>query len=108
MELEIYWTDFSKKALKDIFDYYKVKASLKVAKTLALGITNEASKLKKQPTIGQVESLINDSEDFRYLVFKNYKIIYHINIKKKRVEILDVFDTRQNPIKLKRKNKNIY
>ena len=36
MELEIYWTDFSKKALKDIFDYYKVKASLKVAKTLAL------------------------------------------------------------------------
>lgn len=106
MELEIYWTDFSKKALKDIFDYYKVKASLKVAKTLALGITNEASKLKKQPTIGQVESFINDSEDFRYLVFKNYKIIYHINIKKKRVEILDVFDTRQNPIKLKQKNKN--
>jgi plasmid stabilization system protein ParE len=79
---------------------------LKVAKTLALGITEESSKLKKQPTIGQVESLINDSEDFRYLVFKNYKIIYHINIKKKRVEILDVFDTRQNPIKLKRKNKN--
>ena len=106
MELEIYWTDFSKKALKDIFDYYKIKASLKVAKTLALGITEESSKLKKQPTIGQVESLINDSEDFRYLVFKNYKIIYHINIKKKRVEILDVFDTRQNPIKLKRKNKN--
>ena len=107
MELEIYWTDFSKKALKDIFDYYKVKASLKVAKTLALWITKEASKLKKQPTIGQVESLINDSEDFRYLVFKNYKIIYLVNTKKKRVEILDVFDTRQNPIKLKRKNKNI-
>ncbi len=107
MELEIYWTDFSKKALKDIFDYYKVKASLKVAKTLALGITKEASKLKKQPTIGQVESLINDSEDFRYLFFKNYKIIYLVNTKKKRVEILDVFDTRQNPIKLKRKNKNI-
>jgi len=52
MELEIYWTDFSKK-------------------------------------------------EFRYIVFKNYKIIYWINIKKNWIEISDVFDTRQNPIKMK-------
>jgi hypothetical protein len=28
MELEVYWTDFSKKELKNIFDYYKENASL--------------------------------------------------------------------------------
>jgi len=103
MELEIYWTDFSKKELKNIFNYYKEKASLNVARTLVIGITKEAAKLKKQPTIGQEEELLeNDPRDFRYLVFKNYKIIYWTNLAKNRIEIFDVFDTRQSPVKMKR------
>ena len=103
MELEIYWTDFSKKELKNIFNYYKENASLKVARSLVIGITKEATKLKKQPTIGQKEELlVKDSRDFRYLVFKNYKIIYWTNLEKNRIEVFDVFDTRQNPIKMER------
>ena len=67
MELKIYWTDFSKKQLKNIFDYYKEKASINVAKNLVIGITKEATKLQKQSTIGQEEELLeNDSRDFRY------------------------------------------
>jgi plasmid stabilization system protein ParE len=104
MELELYWTDFSKKELKNIFDYYKEEASLNVARNLVLGITKEAAKLKKNPTIGQEEELLDkDSRDFRYLVFKSYKIIYWVNLEKKRIEVFDVFDTRQNPIKIKRR-----
>ena len=38
----------------------------------------------------------------RYLVYKNYKVIYWINEKENRIEINDVFDTRQNPTKIKR------
>ena len=103
MELEIFWTDFSKKELKNIFTYYKEKASLNVAKTIVIGITTEAKKLKKQPTIGQEEELLeNDSRKFRYLVSTNYKIIYWINQEKNRIEIFDVFDTRQSPLKMKR------
>jgi plasmid stabilization system protein ParE len=103
MELEIFWTDFSKKELKNIFDYYKEKASLNVAKTIVIGITTEAKQLIKQPTIGQEEELLeNDSRKFRYLVSTNYKIIYWINLEKNRIEIFDVFDTRQSPIKMKR------
>jgi plasmid stabilization system protein ParE len=103
MELEIFWTDFSKKELKNIFTYYKKKASLNVAKTIVIGITTEAKKLKKQPTIGQEEELLeNDSRKFRYLVSTNYKIIYWINLEKNRIEIFDVFDTRQSPLKMKR------
>ena len=48
------------------------------------------------------ELLENDSRDFRYLVFKSYKIIYLINLQKNRIEIFDVFDTRQHPLKVKR------
>lgn len=103
MELEIYWTDFSKKELKNIFNYYKEKASLNVAKTAVIEIITEVKKLKKQPTIGQEEELLeNDSRNFRYLVSTNYKIIYWINLEKNTIEIFDVFDTRQSPIKMKR------
>ena len=103
MELEVYWTDFSKKELKNIFDYYKENASLNVAKALVIGITKEAAKLKKQPKIGQEEELLDkDSRDFHYLIYKSYKIIYLVNLKENRIEVFDVFDTRQNPIKIKR------
>jgi len=103
MELKIYWTDFSKKELKNIFDYYKENASLNVARKLVIGITKEALKLKKNPTIGQEEELLeNDPREFRYLVYKSYKIIYFINSKKNSIEIFDVFDTRQSPTKMKR------
>lgn len=105
MELKIYWTDFAKAELKKIFDYYKKEASLTVAKKLVVGITRETLKLKPHSTnaIGQKEELLESySEEIRYLVYKNYKIIYWINLKKNSIEILDVFDTRQNPIKINR------
>ncbi|MDP3312470.1 type II toxin-antitoxin system RelE/ParE family toxin [Lutibacter sp.] len=103
MELKIYWTDFSKKELQNIFEYYKENASLKVAKSLTIGIAKETLKLKKQPEIGQIEELLIDKpNEFIYLVYKNHKIIYWINKSEKRIEINDVFDSRQNPIKIER------
>ena len=103
MEIKINWTDFSKKELQNIFSYYKENLSLRVAENLVLGITKETIRLKKQPNIGQIEELLkNRNQEFRYLVYKNYKIIYWINHEKNRIEISDVFDTRQNPTKIKR------
>ncbi len=103
MELKIYWTDFAKNELKNIFDYHKKEAGLNVAKKLVLGISKETLKLRVQPAIGQEEELLKNSEkDFRYLVFKSYKIVYWVNLERNSVEILDVFDTRQNPVNMKR------
>ena len=103
MGLEVYWTEFSEKELEKIFDYYYEKVSYRFAKKLTDGIYNEALKLEKQPEIGQIEELLkNRKEKFRYLVFNNYKIIYWINNLEGEIEINDVFDTRQNPIKIKR------
>jgi plasmid stabilization system protein ParE len=103
MELKIFWTDFAKKELQNIFDYYKENASLTVARSLVIGITRETIKLRKQSTIGQIEeTLENPIKEFRYLVFKSYKIIYWINVEKNTIEVFDVFDSRQSPLKLKR------
>jgi len=103
MALKIYWTDFSKGELRLIFNYYKEKASLKIARKLVLELTHEVIKLQNQPYTGQKEGLLMDKvQEFRYLLHRNYKIIYWVNTQKNRIEIADVFDTRQNPVKIDR------
>lgn len=103
MELEILWTEFAEKELEKIFDYHAKEASVQIAKKLTNGIYNATLKLKKQPKIGQIEELLKRrKQEFRYLIYKNYKIIYWINKDQNWIEINDVFDTRQNPTKIKR------
>jgi len=104
MALRIYWTDFSKSELQGIFDYYKQKAGIRITRRLVEGIISETKKLSEQPLIGQIEELLSErTEEFRYLVHRNYKIIYWINRDMNRIEIADIFDTRQNPMKMKQK-----
>ena len=103
MAIKVYWTQFAKTELKSIFDYYKINASLKIASSLVTGIIDKGDTLSSLGEVGQKEEVLSDrKEEFRYLIFKNYKIIYWINKNKNRVEITDVFDVRQNPLKLKR------
>lgn len=103
MEFKIIWSKFAEKQLDTIFDYYKKKASVRVAKKLLKGIISEPDKLLKSPEIGQEEELLIDRAiDYRYLVFKNYKLIYSVDEENRFIKIADVFDTRQNPIKMKR------
>jgi len=67
------------------------------------GIVNEPKKLIKVPLIGQEEELLKQREiEYRYLVFKNYKLIYFVSEENEFIKNADVFDTRQNPPKLKR------
>ena len=101
--MKIFWTKFAKRELKNIFDYYKLKASPRIAKKLITEIVVHSNILDFQNKIGQKEELLSDrKENFRYLVYKDYKIIYWFNDPKNRIEIVDIFDTRQNPIKIER------
>lgn len=103
MELKIYWTDFAKKELQNIFNFYKENSSLNVARKLVIGVTKETIKLQKQPMIGQVEEYLeNPVKEFRYLIFRSFKVIYWINSENKSIVIVDVFDSRQSPLKMKR------
>jgi plasmid stabilization system protein ParE len=98
MELEVYWLELAEHKLKNIYDYYASKSSTIVAEKLVDGIINTTLIIEKQPEIGQIEnSLLTRKQKFRYLVYKNYKIIYWVNYDFKRIEIVNVFDTRQDP-----------
>src|SRR5690606_37966959 len=104
MELKIYWTNFAKTELQSIFLYHKLNASLAVAKRLVSDIVKESQKLSKQPLIGQDEELLKSFNlGYMYLIFKNYKLVYLFDENRNRIEIHDVFDTIQNPIKISRK-----
>ncbi len=101
MELAVYWLEVAENKLEDIYSYYSIKASKRVAENLVNGILDSTIGIEKQPEIGQVETSLKHRErEFRYLVFKNYKIVYWINYDFKRIEIANVFDTRQDPDKI--------
>ncbi len=103
MEIEIYWTDFAKRELSKIFDYYHQKVNLKLARKLTIQIVSDTDILKTFPEIGaKGENLKTRLQKFRFIVSTNYKVIYWLNKETKRIEIVDVFDTRQSPEKIKR------
>lgn len=60
MELRIKWTNFSKKELRSIFEYYKETAGIIVAKEIVSGIAKETFRLRKHPEIGQEEDLLKN------------------------------------------------
>lgn len=99
--MKVYWTQFAEDKLKDIYTYYEFKAGITVAKNIVNGIIDATIVLNKQPYLGQKEELLSERiQDFHYLVFKNYKIIYQIDETNGAIFIVHIFDTRQNPIKL--------
>lgn len=103
MEIEIKWTKFALGQTREIFNYYSDIAGYETAESIIEGIINAPHKLSGKPELGQIEPILEGRpENFRYLIHKNYKLIYWYNVHKNRIEIIDVFDTRQNPIKLKR------
>ncbi len=100
MEIIIEWSELSQKQLKEIFDYYSLKANPRIAKKIVRKIVNRVEVLLKNPLSGPKEELLNEMpEDFRYLVESNYKIIYWVE--NGIVTIASVFDCRQNPEKMK-------
>jgi len=100
---KILWTDFAINQLKDIFDYHLVKASTTVAQKLVQKIIDATIILENNPKSGRKEDLLVDrSQEFRFIVVKNYKIIYWIDFEFNIINVSMVFDTRQNPVKIEK------
>ena len=102
MEIKVIWTNFAKSELKKIFVYYAENVNSQIAKNIVTGIVTESKRLKKNPEIGQIEELLKEIGNYRYLIYQNFKLVYYYNDFKNSVEIFDVFDTRQNPAKMTR------
>ena len=97
--MKVIWSDFASETLKDIYDYYKEDGSETIARKIKENIFIATRQLINHPESGQIEeTLLQLEEGHRYLVNNNYKIVY--KKVKEGVLITDVFDTRQDPIKI--------
>ncbi|MFD1631317.1 type II toxin-antitoxin system RelE/ParE family toxin [Pseudopedobacter beijingensis] len=103
MKYRVIWSEFSEKQVDGIFEYYKENANIKVASKIIKELISSPDKLIKNPEIGAKEILLETKEaEFRYIIYTNYKIIYTIDKQNYQIKIYDVFDTRQNPVKIER------
>jgi len=104
MKLKVIWSDFAEKQLDEIYEYYQLKISAITAKKIAVGILSQTEILEENPYLGQRENLlINRKIEYRYLIYTNYKIIYSVDEQNGFVKIADIFDSRQNPVKIIRR-----
>ncbi len=102
--MRVFWTKFALNSLSDIYKYYQENVSLTIAQNIKDSVLSSSRQLEKQFHSGQIEELLIDlDEGHRYILRGNYKIIYKIYNHK--IYITDVFDTRQNPEKIKKRNK---
>ena len=99
MEIKILWSDSALADLEEIFEYHRIKASPDIARSLVKSIIQKTQILESNPFVGVKEPLLSDRPfEYRYLIEKNYKIIYRFN--DNLIRINTVFDCRQNPNKL--------
>ena len=99
--MRVYWKD---SAIDDVDEIYE---KLKFSRTKASAdkeidkIFDKADLLDNFPEMGSVQENHNaEGLKVRYLVEGNYKVLYQINASQGLVEILAVFDTRQDPSKM--------
>ncbi len=98
----IKWSQEAKNTLQHIYDYISLDSVTEAEKQI-LRIYDKVSLLETgYSKIGQRQgfNIHKLKIDYRYLVQDNYKIIYHEEKNEIRIDI--VFDTRQNPQKLKK------
>jgi toxin ParE1/3/4 len=97
--MKVIWSDFATDSLHDIYKYYKEAAGENVAQRIKSRIFSATRNLKRHPESGQIEPVLKQlGENHRYLVEGNYKIIYRKVTE--GILIADVFDTRQDPVKM--------
>ncbi|MCX6225275.1 MAG: type II toxin-antitoxin system RelE/ParE family toxin [Bacteroidia bacterium] len=98
--MNIIWTREALEETKLIYEYFKLRVSVKLAKTIKSKIFSSVKNLQKQPRKGQIEELLlHKYGEYRYLVTSNYKVIYKLT--EKEIYVMQVFDCRRNPEKLR-------
>ena len=99
--MKVFWTKFALDSLSEVYYYYLKNVNENIASNIRDSILYSTKQLEKYSLSGPTEELLMDLEEgHRYIIRGNYKIIY--KIQNKKVYITDVFDTRQNPEKIRR------
>ena len=94
--IKILWDNKAKLDLKIIHDFIAIK-SKQGAKNVLRDIINQSKKIHFGEQY-QVDDIVG--EPYRRMIVRNYKIIYKVH-SETEIRILQIFDIRQNPNKMK-------
>ena len=96
----IKWHEEAINELKEIYEYYLDKSEAG-AQNIRNEILSKVDRLVKLPEVNYpFERTLGPP--FRYIQAKRYNIIHKKNEVQKEIKVLSIFDTKQNPLKLKR------
>ena len=97
----IVWSLQARTSLKEIHEFVNLNSASGALKVISK-IFDTGEKLKHFPNGHPVDTrLMNESVVYRFIPIWSYQIIFTVDEKKDRVIIVQVFDSRQNPDKLK-------
>lgn len=95
--IKILWDNQAKSDLKLIFEFNKLK-SIQGAKNVVRDIVAQSKNIYFVEQYQADEFL---GEPYRRMIVRDYKIIYKIH-SQTEIRILQIFDNRQSPIKLRK------
>ena len=98
--MEVYLSELAEKKLTKLTEYLLKKWNFKVKNDFILKFTNKIEQLISQP-----ESCPQSKQFkglYKCVVTKQTTFYYRINWDLKQIEIITIFDTRQNPDKLQK------
>ncbi len=93
---KIIWTNKAKISLNDIWSFY-AEENLPIADKIVAEIIASAENLKFQEQYQREETL---EGNYRIIIARHFKLIYR-PIKDWSIIIIQIFDTRQDPSKMK-------
>jgi plasmid stabilization system protein ParE len=101
--MKIIWSSLAKSRLKQVYEYYAEKVSVKVAKNITQNILDSIRLLKKNPQLGKVEETpkgIESYQELRCLVEGDYKIVYRVMDMYDYIDLVTIFYTFRDPDKM--------
>lgn len=77
---KLIWSPLAKEQIADIFYYYKQEFGILTARKVKKAIQDCGVKLKRNPTIGRVETEAEGRSHvyYSYVEHKNHKIVYYV------------------------------
>lgn len=96
--MKVVWARPALSELQDIYQYYLENVSFQMAENIRKSVLTATRQLGKNPLSGIPEQKLSvGDKEYRSVVRGHYKIIYRLG--NREVNVVDVFDTRQNPRK---------
>ena len=92
---KIVWDNVAKADLKIIYEFFELKSN-QAAKNVINDIIKQSKNIHFAEQY-QVDEFLG--EPFRQMIVRSYKIIFKVN-SENEIRILQIFDCRQNPIKI--------